>query len=239
MFDVINDVSIAYGDVIASMSFMGATKIIVEEFIGTQLPTEYKFHVVNGTVAAIDIITDRGQECPCYAVIDTAGVRLDKYGCFEPGGYGMTDASGCTVIDFTSGDIKAGPVKKDLYICEDIPDIAPCLLDAMTATALSLGNTIGVYMRVDMFVAGGKYYVQEYTPNHMNGQRHCAATLEDDGCINSCFLGELYDAAGAPFGGSRTPVPTMLDNYLGLTPTAQCALLNGVTVAPAGQCATP
>lgn len=229
MFDVITEMSVSYSDIITSMSYMGATKIIVEDYIGTQLPTEYKFHVINGTVAAIDIIAERGGDCPCYAVIDTTGTRLDQYGCFEPGGYFMADAEGCPVVDFVTGEFRAGPVKKDLYICEDLPFLETCLLEDMIKYAEDLGSRIGVYMRIDMFVANGKFYVQEYTPNHMNGLRHCAARLDDDGCIDSCFLGAMYDAAGGPFGGVQTPVPPLLLNYTELSPQEQCDLLASVS----------
>jgi len=228
MFDVINGMSISYNDVISSMSFMQATKIIVEEFIGTDLPTEYKFHVIDGTVAAIDIIADRGGGCPCYAVIDTEGHRLDEFGCFEPGGYLFDQADNCTVIDFTTGKKKCGPVKKDLYLCTEVPPIPRCLLNDMIQTAIDIQNAIGVYMRIDMFVANNQYYVQEYTPNHMNGLRHCAAK-KVDGCIDSCFLGRMYSGAGSPYGGVKTTVPAVLNGYLGLTPAAQCALITSVT----------
>ena len=60
----------SYADVVAELSVLSATKIIVEEFVGTSLPTEYKFHVVNGEVVAIDIITNRGGDCPYYAIVD-------------------------------------------------------------------------------------------------------------------------------------------------------------------------
>lgn len=208
---------------------MGATKIIVEDFVGTELPTEYKFHVFNGTVAAIDVIANRGGDCPCYAVFDTSGNRLDNFGCFEPGGFYIEDTDSCPVNDFVTGEAKCGPIKKDLYICDDVPAIEPCLLNDMITYAEQLSTTIGVYMRIDMFVAGTNFYVQEYTPNHMNGLRHCAAKLNDDGCIDSCFLGALYDEAGGPFGGIKTPVPPLLVNYTELSPEEQCDLLDLVT----------
>jgi hypothetical protein len=120
-----------------------------------------------------------------------------------------------------------GPVKKDLYLCVDLPELESCILQEMIDVAVTLGEKIGVAMRVDMFVADGKFYVQEYSANHMNGLRHCAAKLDDNGCIDSCFLGRHWNEAGAPYGGSVTPVPDEIDGYTGLTAAQQCALLQG------------
>ncbi|KAI2514173.1 protein of unknown function DUF11 [Fragilaria crotonensis] len=221
-----------YAEVVAELSLMQATKIIVEEFVGTSLPTEYKFHVVNGEVVAIDIITGRGADCPCYAVVDKNWNRLDQFGCFEPGGVGSVEANGCTAIDFITGKRRAGPVKKDLYICDEnsIPsDVDECLKQEMLDIALDAGARVGVYIRVDMFVAGGKVFVQEYTTNHMNGLRHCAAKFNPlTGCVDSCFIGRAWNAAGAPYGGAPTTVPSALTAFYARTPQEQCDLLVGV-----------
>jgi hypothetical protein len=47
-----------------------ATKILVEEFDSCRnLPTKYKFHVVNGgKVAAIDMVGGRNGDRPCYRI---------------------------------------------------------------------------------------------------------------------------------------------------------------------------
>jgi hypothetical protein len=136
-------------------------KIIVEQFIGKSLPTEYKFHVINGTIAAIDVVEGRGTTCPCYAVVDTDWNRLDKFGCFEPGGIDMIDTNTqCTEIDFVTGLKRMGPVKKDMYLCFDIDEPKPCILQEMIDIALALGVKIGVAIRVDMFVVDDRVYVQ-------------------------------------------------------------------------------
>lgn len=226
--DLITGIRTSYNDAITALTYFQASKIIVEEFVGTSLPTEYKFHVINGEVAAIDIIDGRGTECPCYAVVDTDWTRLDQYGCFEPGGFEHTDLeTGCTAIDLKTGRRKAGPVKKDLNLCVDVPRLSDCLVQEMTDIALQLGNRIGVAMRIDMFVEDDTIYVQEYSANHMNGIRHCAAKMGDDGCIDSCFLGRMWDAAGGPYGGQSTDVPAAIDGYAGQTAQAQCDLLMG------------
>jgi hypothetical protein len=226
LLDLILDIPTTYEDVISALSQMQATKIIVEEFVGKILPTEFKFHVVNGSVASIDIIDGRSGDCPCYAVIDTEGNRLDQYGCFEPGAIDHVDSiTGCTAIDFSTGKSKAGAIKKDLYTCERIPDIDQCLLGEMINIALNLGNRIGVYVRVDMFLVDNKIYVQEYSTNHMNGLRHCAARTDEKGCIDSCFMGRMWNEAGGLYGGSSTAVPSSLTGYRLMSPSEQCSLL--------------
>jgi hypothetical protein len=75
--DLITGTHVSVIDVVTQLSVLQATKIIVEQFIGTSLPTEYKFHVINGKVVAIAIIQRRGSDCPCYAVVDTSWNRLD------------------------------------------------------------------------------------------------------------------------------------------------------------------
>lgn len=223
--DLITGMHVSFSDIITQLSMLQVTKIIVEEFIGTSLPTEYKFHVVNGTVAAIDIIQGRGTSCPCYAVVDTDWNRLDKFGCFEPGGVELVDGAKCTEIDFSTGKVKKGPVKKDLYLCVDIPDLDACLLQEMIDIALALGAKVGVYIRIDMFVVGNEVFVQEYSTNHMNGLRHCAAKVDSNGCIDSCFLGRLWNEAGGPYGGPKTPVPGILSGFGTLSEKEQCDLL--------------
>jgi hypothetical protein len=225
--DLLTGMPMTYQDVISALEFLQATKIIVEEFIGTELPIEYKFHVINGSVAAVDIIAGRGTNCPCYAVLDgNMTDRLDYFGCFEPGGYEMIDDDNCTSIDFVTGALRAGPVKKDLNLCDKIPILDDCLRDEMIQIALKLGDRIGVYMRVDMFVAGGKVYVQEYTTNHMNGIRHCAARYDPTtDCIDSCFMGRMWGEKGGLYGGIPTVIPSTLDKYLSKSPQEQCDLL--------------
>ena len=228
-FNLLENITMSSADVVASLSHMQATKIIVEEFIGNTLPTEYKFHVINGSIAAIDIIDKRGTDCACYAVVDTNWNRLDKFGCFEPSGMELMDKAGsCNVIDFASGKRRAGPVKKDLPICGEISKVPNCILQDMMNIALGLGARIGVAIRIDMFVAKNKVYVQEYSANPMNGLRHCAARVTEDGCIDSCYLGRMWDASGGPYGGKKTNVPTELLGFASLTPRQQCDLLSGV-----------
>ena len=230
VFNLLDNMTMTYEDVVSSLAYMQASKIIVEEFIGNSLPTEYKFHVVNGSVAAIDIINARGTDCACYAVVDTDWNRLDKFGCFEPSGMETIDNDKhCTLNDFSTEQRRSGPVKKDLYVCEEIPELDSCVLQEMIDIAVQLGDTIGVYMRVDMFAVDNEVFVQEYSGNHMNGLRHCAAKLDEDACIDSCFLGRMWNAAGAPYGGIQTDAPVKIQGFGDLTPAEQCDLLNDVT----------
>ena len=141
VFVLVKNPNITGDNALTFLALMQASKIIVEEFISTTLPTEYKFHVVNGSVAAIDIIDARGTDCACYAVVDTEWNRLDKFGCFEPSGLGMIDDdTDYTAIDFSTGRSRCGPMKKDLYVCEEIPDLDACVLQEMIDIAVELGN---------------------------------------------------------------------------------------------------
>jgi hypothetical protein len=232
LMDLITNQHLSYKDVATMLSTWQATKIIVEELVGGGLPDEYKLHTINGKVVAIDVIMNRGSSCPCYAVVDTEFNRLDYNGCFEPAGTTQQIMDEikpeCTAIDFSIGKRKAGPVKKDMYMCVDLQRPKQCVLDDMIAIAESLSKTIGVYMRIDMFVAaaGDKVYVQEYSANPMNGLRHCASKLDRNGCIDSCFLGREWKLAGEPFGGIPTATPSFLNGFLLMDPAKQCELTN-------------
>ncbi|KAI2496207.1 hypothetical protein MHU86_18302 [Fragilaria crotonensis] len=232
--DLLTDQYYSYGDVKTMLAAWQASKIIVEELVGSALPDEYKFHVVDGKVQAIDIIIDRGSDCPCYAVMDVDFNRLDSNGCFEPSGSDQqifdVDKPVCTAIDFGTGARRAGPVKKDMYLCSDVKKPKQCVLDDMTTIAESLSKTIGVYMRIDMFLVGDQVYVQEYSANPMNGLRHCASKIDSNGCVDSCFLGREWKAAGEPFGGNVTTTPVVLNGFLAKDAAAQCDLANQAVV---------
>jgi hypothetical protein len=230
LVDLLTGNEMTYEGILATLDLLQATKIIVEKLVSPTLHTEYKFHFINGTVAAVDIIAGRDTDCPCYAVVDTdSTTRLDHYGCFEPGGMdSVEDSAGfCTFIDFATGKRRAGPVKTGLHLCESIPDISPALWKEMMGLALTAGTRIGVAIRIDMFVANGMVYVQEYTTNHMNGIHHCAAKYDvSTGCIDSCFMGRMWNGAdGGMYGGLATPVPVKLDGFMNRTAQEQCDLL--------------
>ncbi|MEM1008984.1 MAG: hypothetical protein AAGJ35_08245 [Myxococcota bacterium] len=80
--ELLTGTSMSLEDVIAKLNEGDYSKILVEEFVsnGGALPTEYKVHVFNGVVGAIDIVYNRGSGCDCYASIDADCARLDKYG---------------------------------------------------------------------------------------------------------------------------------------------------------------
>ena len=62
----------------------------------------------------------------------------------------------------------------------------------MKAIATSFSSRIGVYMRLDVFVDGeDTIYVQEHTSSQNGGLRHRTAK-EENGCLNSCFLRQLW-----------------------------------------------
>ena len=217
-------------------------KILVEEFIdGSEfgsipsLPTEYKFHMFNGTIGAIDMVHNRGTDCSCYGVVDADWKRLDKHGCFSPQpAFGLdNDGDQCYDIDWDYGSTH--PFKfKDLDLCGRIGKPDPCVFDNLKSLAVELGSLIGVYMRIDFFVGGdGKVYVQEYTSNHAGGTRHCAAREDEDtGCIDSCYLGKLWkemSGGGTLYGGPQTDTPNILFDWLSKDQTDQCSISVGAT----------
>lgn len=118
----------------------------------------------------------------------------------------------CYDIDFETGMKKTYPIK-GLDLCGPLPD-KPCL-DDLIAVAEIVGNAIGAYVRVDMFLdVEGNPVVQEYTSNHMGGTRHCSAKLSGDGtCVNACFLGELWNATGYPEYGGPPPPGSVVNSF--------------------------
>jgi hypothetical protein len=177
-------------------------KVLVEEFIdGSEfgsipsLPTEYKFHMFNGTIGAIDVVHNKGTTCSCYAVVDEEWNRLDKNGCFFPQPAFGLDADGdkCYDIDWDYG--KNHPLKfKEQDLCGQLEHPDPCVFTNLKALAREISEVLGVYMRIDFFVNGsGMIFVQEFTSNHAGGLRHCASKYnEETGCVDSCFLGKLW-----------------------------------------------
>jgi hypothetical protein len=168
-FDLLTNVTKAYADVAAELKSkkLAKTKFIVEHFIGSSLPNEYKLHAIVGKVQAIDVIQGRGMDCPCYAVVDKEWERLDYNGCFEATGVGQVDnETQCTMIDFESGCRKSGPIKEDMYLCDTVDKPEQCVIDDMVTIGVeALSSAIGVDMRVDMFVTATQAFVQEYSPN--------------------------------------------------------------------------
>jgi hypothetical protein len=232
-YEVLRGDHLALADIMAELSVLGGSKIIVEEMIGDgNLDAEYKLHAFPGEVVAIDIIDRRTTGCDCIAIVDKDWNRLDSFGCFVPTGVENQNADGtCSAIDFQTGGMNPAPVKNNLNLCgPDIPKPEQCIIDDMVQIAESLSSDIGVYMRIDVFVYNGQVYVQEYSPNPINGRRHCVAKQEKE-CIDSCLLGRKWKAAGLPYGGGPTTVPPLLQNYTGKAPADQCALTTGITVS--------
>lgn len=86
----------------------------------------------------------------------------------------------------------------------------------MINIAKNISLQVGVYIRVDMFVAGdGTVRVQEFSTNHLNGQRHCSAKVSGD-CVDSCFLGQMWNdtSANVTLGGSKATILAELGAFL-------------------------
>ena len=230
-------------DLRVNLEALGAsTTYLLEEFIpgpagGTTLPTEYKFHVFNGMIGAVTVVHNRGTACTCVAEIDADGERLDSSGCFFPSvrDLGATDGA-CFLIDFAAGALNLGAGKNGETCSDPLPDVKDCLFDYMKSAAEELGEAIGVYARVDMFLgAGNRVYLQEYSINHHGARKHCWSRQDPTGCIDSCFMGKLWEeksqlpTGNAVYGGPRTALPASVSNWGNLDADGKCNL---VTSAP-------
>lgn len=228
-------------------------KILVESFVnaGTPeapaLPTEYKFHVFNGEIGAVTVIMNRGTDCECYAEVDMDLNRLDKNGCFVPSvpmGENL-DGDMCYDVDKDAGSKNPYTIK-GMDFCGKLDDPPACVWEDMKTIAITLGMKIGVYMRIDMFVdASNNVYVQEYTANHNGGLRHCTSK-DENGCLNSCFMGQLWKSKSPgdalKYGGPVTSQPSIFNNWGTYTPLFQCAAAGAaISTGPeyVSRCANP
>lgn len=222
-------------------------KILIEKFIpgsGTgaaaTLPNEYKFHMFNGQIGSISTFMNPGTDCKCYGEFSEDWECLHKHGCFEPKlPFSVKDEQDptCFAVDFEAGAKKPYPVK-GYDFCGSVPKPSGCVFDTMKAIAKDLSTKIGVYVRIDMFATdSGEIYVQEYTFNHLGGTRHCVSQETDSGCIDSCVLGKLWQAAAGStdaeakeMGGPKTALPAVFADtaegtkYGDLSNTMQCAI---------------
>lgn len=137
----------------------------------------------------------------------------NHYSCFESTGESLEDDSSCPVFNSDVGMRRAGPVKGNLPLCGPMePD--PCLMAKLIMVAKAISEQVGSYVRVDLFASGQDVMVQEYSTNHMGGYRHCAATITDDGCVDPCFLGAMWNDMVGPttvYGGSQSEIPDYLN----------------------------
>ena len=70
-----------------------------------------------------------------------------------------------------------------MHLCNDVSRIDNFLWKDIQRIVLGIGESIGVSICTDMFVADDQIYVQEYATNHMNGLCHCAAKLDENDCV--------------------------------------------------------
>ena len=225
------------------------TKFVVEKFVAgsgsgatATLPNEYKFHMFNGKIGSISAFLNPGQPCACYGEYTEDWECLHIYGCFKDQLPFGKKTGQCYNIDFADGvqNSKTTSVK-GFDLCGPAPPPKTCLFNNMKAIAKKLSAKLGVYARIDMFVTErNEIYVQEYTFNHLGGTKHCAAKKDDvTGCIDSCFLGNLWSENGGDpeMGGPKTARPSVFDaGYGSLTDEAQCSAAMGqapLTALPA------
>lgn len=70
--ELIRDMKMSADDVQVDMKTLGVTSYIVEKYISgpSVFPTEYKFHMIGGAVASINVVANRGEDCACKCVFD-------------------------------------------------------------------------------------------------------------------------------------------------------------------------
>ena len=203
--------------IVEELSSIGASRFIIEEYVsgpdGAGIPDEYKIHMFSGKVGSIIYTTNRGTTCACFAEFDEDWNRLDTNGCFRSAGQSEKDPSDqCTRIDFSSGHLQT---MKGMDFCTTTP-ARPDNLDEIIVTAKTVSERIGAYIRVDLLaMADGTVLVNEFTPGHTNGRVHCSSRIDENGCVDSCFLGRMWsdNSPGSTdllHGGPATGVPTGL-----------------------------
>jgi hypothetical protein len=61
--------AMAPADVIADLMTYNVTSYIIEEYVpgkgNSTFPMEYKFHMIGGEVASINVVANRGESCAC------------------------------------------------------------------------------------------------------------------------------------------------------------------------------
>ena len=213
--ELLSGVVMSRADVKASMASLNVNRYIIEEYVAgpdmMPIPDEYKIHMFNGEVGSIIYTTNRGSSCECFAELDSEWNRVDTNGCFRSSGDTETDGM-CTRIDFDNGHLQT---MKGLDFCADTPAM-PLNLEEILNTAKSISERIGVYMRIDLLVSSNnEVLVGEFTPGHTNGRVHCSSRVDENGCVDSCYLGRLWSENGNELlhGGPATTMPTGLASW--------------------------
>lgn len=82
--ELIRGITMSIADIKTDMVEIGATHFVIEEYVHgktkDELPVEFKFHMFNGKVGSINILSGSGTDCGCWAEIDADGTRLDLFG---------------------------------------------------------------------------------------------------------------------------------------------------------------
>jgi hypothetical protein len=136
--ELLSGIEMGFREAYTSLSLIQAEKIIIEEYIPGEiedkLPTEYKVHVINGEIASINVVFNRG-DCGCWAEVDENFDRLDQHGCFTPSLQEKKDERDqCYAIDFATGKHKAWPMKH-MDLCDVVVKPDECVLQDIKRVA--------------------------------------------------------------------------------------------------------
>ena len=75
--ELIRNVEMGATDVASDLKSLGVTNYVIEEYIANSgdFPMEFKFHMIGGSVASINVVANRGDDCSCKFVTGEFGVK--------------------------------------------------------------------------------------------------------------------------------------------------------------------
>lgn len=197
----------------------------VEEYLPGPdgLPSmDYKVFVADQSVAAVEVIANRGTANKCLATVNEKFERMDEQGCFS-----NQEKYHFKPNEETNNKCNV-PLEGNPY--DPLPKCSgfakPAAWDAVVQTAKEVSKLIGIFVRLDMYVLDGKVYLGEATFLPRLGVFHCASQLDQNGCIDSCILGRLWKEKNNQYntteGGPRLPEPEYVQEWRKMSPADQC-----------------
>jgi len=185
------------------------------------VPTDYKFYGSNGEIMYVAIITNRGTDQKCTALVDENFVRVDEFGCFElnwkkqpP----LPPGQRCGLAANSSRPFKGHSR------CSNFR--RPPEWDLLLAMAKKMSRIIGIFARIDLYLHHGEVVLGEATFRPVTGQYHCFSKLDDTGCVDPCIMGRFLKSQNELFsndeGGPIPPEPEISKEWRHLSDEEKC-----------------
>jgi hypothetical protein len=190
-------------------------RILVEEYVSAEVAgqpsVDYKFYMFGGKVGAINVIYNRGKDANCRVWLDEDWNRVDDFGCF---GTRIGSATPLCVM----------PPK-------------PVHLEELVRAAKTLGEGLGIFYRVDLFVDGGtgQAMLGEFTPWPNGGRNHCKAVADPslETGYDACGMGREWSVPlelGVPDGmerlfyegGKGAEKPAWVEDFMDMSVKERC-----------------